>query len=372
LFSRLTLVALLLCAAVSRADAVPLFAQRYHLPCTACHSVMPELNQFGENFRSHGYHLPVPKHGTTVFALRYQNDAEQLPAPGTQRYQSGVIILGAQEVGRVEAFMHYNLGADGGPGALYLAYLANYDEKNDRLYRGGLFELPLSHSPGQRLGGLTSFGYEAVRVGLNTLTLSAPRWGLQVEQGLGPLRLGLTGALSEFQGSAYGGAPVPASETSRAASPELGIFPNLTIAPGVHLEGQALFGERAITPIGTGTFKDAYNRLGVTGDVRFKSWQLLLQQYWGYDANADGFGDQLGSSGGYARLAYFITPHAYLAVRYDAAANPLATRDIVEDASVMVFNRIRLIVEHRRYIPHGADTTGAAVTIGFPWPLGVK
>ena len=55
----------------------------------ACHSVLPELNAFGNYFRMHGYRLPIEKHGTTMFAIRYQMSYAQDPAAGTRRQASG-------------------------------------------------------------------------------------------------------------------------------------------------------------------------------------------------------------------------------------------------------------------------------------------
>ena len=69
-----------------RASAVPIFAQRYHFRCTQCHSVLPELNAYGNYFRSHGYRLPLPRHGTTIFAIRYQMAYAVDPAAGTRRW----------------------------------------------------------------------------------------------------------------------------------------------------------------------------------------------------------------------------------------------------------------------------------------------
>jgi len=34
-------------------------------------------------------------------------------------------------------------------------------------------------------------------------------------------------------------------------------------------------------------------------------FDFLAEQWWGSDANADGFGNSLASSGGYARLKYY-------------------------------------------------------------------
>ena len=45
------------------AEALPLFAKKYRLPCKTCHEAFPKLNDFGEAFRSNGYQL---KTGTDV------------------------------------------------------------------------------------------------------------------------------------------------------------------------------------------------------------------------------------------------------------------------------------------------------------------
>ncbi len=38
------------------ADAIPLFARIYDKPCATCHTVFPQLNPAGEDFRAHGFH----------------------------------------------------------------------------------------------------------------------------------------------------------------------------------------------------------------------------------------------------------------------------------------------------------------------------
>src|ERR1700684_3621655 len=37
--------------------AIPAFARKYGLPCSACHTAWPELNHFGQVFRDNGYQL---------------------------------------------------------------------------------------------------------------------------------------------------------------------------------------------------------------------------------------------------------------------------------------------------------------------------
>src|ERR1700730_17723608 len=41
----------------SNVRAIPAFARKYGLPCSACHTAWPELNNFGQTFRDNGYQL---------------------------------------------------------------------------------------------------------------------------------------------------------------------------------------------------------------------------------------------------------------------------------------------------------------------------
>src|SRR6201984_3398510 len=39
------------------AVAIPAFARKYGLPCSACHEAWPMLNNFGQTFKDNGYQL---------------------------------------------------------------------------------------------------------------------------------------------------------------------------------------------------------------------------------------------------------------------------------------------------------------------------
>jgi hypothetical protein len=43
--------------AVHKTSAIPAFARKYGLACSACHTAWPELNAFGQRFRDNGYQL---------------------------------------------------------------------------------------------------------------------------------------------------------------------------------------------------------------------------------------------------------------------------------------------------------------------------
>jgi hypothetical protein len=51
------LVVAALVAAARPAHAIPAFARKYGLPCSACHEAWPKLNNFGQTFKDNGYQL---------------------------------------------------------------------------------------------------------------------------------------------------------------------------------------------------------------------------------------------------------------------------------------------------------------------------
>jgi hypothetical protein len=363
---------LALAATARSASAVPLFAQRYHLRCETCHSVLPELNAFGNAFRDNGYRIEgLAKHGTTIAALREQVSYARDPAPGTRRIVPAGAILGAQDVGRVEAFLHETLGSEGSPSSLFLGYLAYRNAHSGILYRAGLVELPLIHSPVQRNDTLVTYGYEGNRVGLNDLTLATTRWALEAERNVGAGRLAATVAFANGGGSAYGGPPVSTGTTESFATPEVGLFARFPLATGLRAGVDLLAGSRAIAPLGRTSFSDPYQRGGVWIEATRGRLGLLAEQYVGRDDNGDGAGDRIDSRGGYARLRWALGEHAFIGVREDAAATPAATRSLLWYAEGLVTRHARLLIEQQRPIPGGPTSLDAALTIGFPWPLGL-
>jgi len=362
-----TILAGVLFAFPQHAQAIPLFAQRYRLQCQACHTVLPELNAFGLSFRAHGYQLPLPKHGTTGIALRYQLEYEKDPAPGSRRFSPGGVLLSNADFGKISAFVHYNLGAGGGPSALFMGYLATYDARTLTLYRAGLFELPLAQSPGQRLDDLQQYGYYGTHVGLNDLSLASPRWGVQVERTSGVVTSDLTISTGEFKGAAYGGKPLATGETTWAASPEIGLFLRAPLVTDLTIGGEWITGSRWIVPTGRTGFADGYNRAGLLIHGQRGRFDLQAEQWWGRDANGDGFDTVLGSSGGYVRLKYYPTPHSYFGVRYDASAAPFITRDVVYYFAFQVTPHARLLFQQVQTVG-GPGHFGAALTVGAPWP----
>ncbi len=51
------LLLFLVCGCFSDAHALPAFARKYGLRCSACHESWPMLNYFGQKFKDNGYQI---------------------------------------------------------------------------------------------------------------------------------------------------------------------------------------------------------------------------------------------------------------------------------------------------------------------------
>src|SRR6202035_2532569 len=65
-FLRFAVFAVVMFVFVSPASAIPAFARKYSLRCTACHEAWPVLNDFGRSFRDNGYQLRLGKDDTVT------------------------------------------------------------------------------------------------------------------------------------------------------------------------------------------------------------------------------------------------------------------------------------------------------------------
>ena len=169
------------------AAAIPVFARIYNKPCSACHTVYPQLNPAGEEFRARGLHglepaiapIPLGAHfdipGTFPFALSLAagTDVTRIDVP----HQSDpthvhpnlefLAVLAGGELGSHLAFL-----ADYAPifentvnghqvvnKRLGLGFMQAHADAGDWMFnlRAGLFELPFAVSP--RVHRLSVQGY---------------------------------------------------------------------------------------------------------------------------------------------------------------------------------------------------------------------
>ena len=148
---------------------------------------------------------------------------------------------------------------------------------------------------------------------------------------------------------------------------EIGVFLRAPVVPGLEVGGEYLSGVQWIVPSGRPGFGDPYHRQGLLAHAFVGRWDVQGEQWWGGDLNSDGFGTLTGSSGGYARLKYYPTPHSYVGVRYDAQATPFLARDVVYYYAFQVTPHVRLVLQQVQNIG-GTGNFGAAITVGAPWP----
>lgn len=64
-------VALVVAGAAARADAIPAFARKYGMACSACHLGWPVFNQMGQHFRDEGYQFGLEKDDPVTVAPGY-------------------------------------------------------------------------------------------------------------------------------------------------------------------------------------------------------------------------------------------------------------------------------------------------------------
>ena len=315
------------------AAAVPIFAERYGFSCSACHTAVPELNAFGNAFRRAGYQLPsAPRHKEIPVALRFQETyMKDLPPSQTRRFNALAILVSTANFGPKSEFSYfarYLSGSQGAPGGLYYGYLQHVAPQSGVYERAGLFNLPLIANATQRLDTITTQPAYAYTVGHNSATFANPRFGAMFGQQSDRLDAHIGLSLDEYHGAAYG-APVPPSDFIQTfAEPEL--FASLTarVVDNLRLGALRLSGDRNFRSQSNGSvFSDRYYRDGIQGGWTSGRFDIVGQQVWGRDTNVDGFGTSVSSSGGFVTFKYRPTARSYVGVRYDAVANPYATRD---------------------------------------------
>jgi hypothetical protein len=355
------------------AAATPIFAQRYGFKCSVCHTVIPELNAFGEHFRRAGFDLVgAQRHRDFPLMLRFQESyVKQLLPSQTRRFNALAILVSTANFGKDQSysyFARYFFGSQGAPGSLYYAYVQHVSQSNGVFERGGEFNLPLIQNATQRLDTLTPQEAYTYTVGHSSANFTTPRWGAQFGQRNDSTDVEVALLFDEYHGAAYG-VPAPPSNLAQSfAQPEVFATATLRVAPGLYAGALGLDGARSFqSRTSSFAFTDHYEREGVQAHFESTRFSVFAQQIWGRDDNPDGFGTVTGSSGGFVTVKYYPLPHAYVGVRYDAVANPFATRDFVYYLAFAPTMHVRLVVEQLSPVGAGFATTSAQLLFAIPF-----
>jgi hypothetical protein len=331
------------------AAAIPVFARIYDKPCGTCHTVFPQLNPEGDNFRAHGLHglppaikplkvgsfLDVP--GTLPLALYLDvgEDVSKVDVPAqndathTHFNLNFLRILAGGELGPHLAFlMDYELiemEAETGDVMVnsvpYQAYVVAHAEPWGWLgnVKGGWYELPLIVSP--QIHRLSVRPYLIDQLSACALLDVAPPHG-QCENisvpGETQIGLNLSGVqpLSGFGWDA-GMTNGSNNQLNDTASPDFYLQASQLL--GAHRVGLFFFYSPDL--IGNGV-EDRAIRVGPAVDFYSRRFRLLSQFLAEYESNPTGHQRSLWYYGGFVEGDYRLTTTLLSLLRVDSVWMP--------------------------------------------------
>lgn len=318
------------CAFVPRpAVAIPVFAHRYQLTCQVCHTEVPHLTPFGEQFLAAGYRLPgvAPKPAFPI-AVRVEStyasagaadpdDAKGGPLPKT--IVDEVELLAGGSLGSRGSYWVEPYLLDGGfPGSLRDAWLA------DRLtpdgaripvtVRAGQFTLPLPLDPETFRETTQPYAIWSQTAGINPFRFFDPKDGLQFTAGDPSRALG--GTLSFVQG-----------HDLQSGLPSLGVDSMVTLERDLgdfRLQVYRYDGNRSLAGLGFNNSQffsgigDRFWRNGVAAGWHRGRTEIDTAYQIGNDTAADVYGDALVSSGGFVQVRQALGERMFAIARWDA------------------------------------------------------
>ncbi|HWT05265.1 MAG TPA: hypothetical protein VN224_05870, partial [Xanthomonadales bacterium] len=172
------------------AAAIPVFAHRYGLSCQACHTAVPHLTEFGEQFRAIGYRLPgAPRRGAFPAAVKV-NLAYASDGGGNvpKAVVDEVEVLVGGPIGKRGSYFAEQYVVDGGmPGRsrdLWAAWRATPDGARVPVtVRGGQFTLNLPVDPETFRETTDHYAIWDQTAGDNPFAFFEPKMGLTATAG---------------------------------------------------------------------------------------------------------------------------------------------------------------------------------------------
>jgi hypothetical protein len=331
------------------AGALPVFARIYDKPCGTCHTVFPQLNPAGEDFRAHGFHGVPP-------AIQPLRAGSLVEVPGTLPlavYLTAGVDVNKNDVPRQSdpTRTHFNLdyftllaGGELGPHLAFLldwqlidtepdsgaveindlphqAYLTAHAEPPGWLVnlKGGWYELPLTVSPD--IHRLSVQPYLIYSINACTLLgVDPPHGTCDNLPLLGEPQIG--GDLSTWypERQFAWSAGITNGSNNRLASvgsPNGYVHPVQSLGP--HRFGLLLFYSPDL--VGHGV-QDRALRLGPDMDLYARQWRALGQFLAGYESNPTGTLTALWYYGGFLEAEYRWTTTLLSLLRVDYAWTP--------------------------------------------------
>jgi hypothetical protein len=308
---------MLLCV-VAPASATSIFARQYGFSCERCHTIVPELNTFGQNFKINGYRIAGKPVAHTLPLSSSVLTTYESGGSGS-RAHVGVDEWRLQSGGALGPALTYYIEQyviDGGaPGSLDQAWV-QYDSntahptaKTDIRVRAGSQYLPLPVYADTYRPTLSPYGIFDQTVGQNAFALGDKYTGVDIAAGSDYDAMGIHAFLS-----ANG----------------IALFAHHTIG-NVNLSAYRISGQSRVMQTADAFWREA---LAATVGSKTFEWTSALQT--GYDSNPEGIGTAQSSGGGFTQLQWFPSNGVMAVARWDETfAGAAAERSLT---SALVFH----------------------------------
>lgn len=336
----------MLLAVPAGASATSIFARQYGLSCTSCHTIVPQLNTFGQNFKSNGYRIAgtsatraLPLSASMLSIYEKSGDDNRTKVQLDElRLQSGG-ALGPAVTYYIEQYV-----IDGGTtGSLDQAW-AQYDSntahptaKTDIRVRVGMQYLPLPVYADTYRPTLNPYGIFEQTVGQNSSALGDQYTGIDVAAGSDYDTFGIHGFVSPSH---------------------VGLFAH-HIVGNVDVSAYRVQGLSRVN-----RDDDVFWRDGIAATVTGKTFEWVTALQTGRDSNPEGTGAAQSSSGGFTQLQWFAGSKFSAVVRWDQTLTAGNSAGSLTSALVFGLSQnSRLTLED--VTQHGSSSLYSALLLGF-------
>lgn len=347
------------------AYAIPAFARKTKLGCNACHTIYPQLNRFGRDFRDNGFRTPdeieqllkktaPPQSAPTLAEDFWSFIPDQIPFSVQAKLHDAInpkgdvksdfqleelqLQTGGTATPRVSYYLHHHLVEEGGPGTLYTGWirfnnLGGTDWLNVTV---GQFELPLSFSP--EIERLSSFEYLAYdrQLGANTFNLNAPQLGVQV--------FGQSERGTKLWAGVVNGTGLAANESTQSfdSNSFKDVYARVGQEIGEHFFGGFVYyGRTAASASDIGRFDDRFVRVGGDALVNLRKIIVYGTALYARDDNPLGTGERRTFYGGFAQGDVYLSDRTVVLARIDAVHQNLpAVFAAADDSGLFRVNTI--------------------------------
>lgn len=305
------------------AVAIPVFAHRFNLQCQACHTVVPHLTPFGEDFRANGYRIgalkPRPAFPIAVkLQAAYSSAPPDPAAPLPKTILDEVELLAAGTLGTRGAYFIEIYAVDGGfPGRAREVWAGSRLSPAGAAVpinvRAGQFSLPLPLDPESFRETTDHYAIWDQTGGESTFNFFQPKMGVQLTAG-NPVR-GLGVTLNALHGHEAGGNPARGVDTMFTLQRDLGPW---------SLFAYRYDGTRTVASLADRFWRNGYGLAWSKGRTRVDA---VYQT--GNDTVADASAATLQTSGGFVQLRQEIGPRTFAIARWDATRGTEFTRAFI-------------------------------------------